>query len=123
MLKLVPEDPVHDEERIIFEYLNSLDLKVERNHTVPLLDVVNLPNSGESMFVMPLLRRFDDPPFVTVGEAVEFFRQLFEVRTSLLSYDILPTGWFIGRPLHARTQHFPWASITSKLRCNKSSCQ
>ena len=29
--------------------------------------------------VMPLLRPYDDPNFDTIGEAVECFRQLFEV--------------------------------------------
>lgn len=33
---------------------------------------------------MPFLRLHNDPHFKTVGEAVEFFRQVFEVRTPLL---------------------------------------
>lgn len=32
-----------------------------------------------AILVMPLLRRYDSPPFNTVGEAVDFFRQIFEV--------------------------------------------
>ena len=32
-----------------------------------------------SIIVLPLLRQFNDPPFETVGEAVDFFRQIFEV--------------------------------------------
>lgn len=32
------------------------------------------------IIVMPFLRPYNDPKFGTVGEAVEFFRQAFEVR-------------------------------------------
>lgn len=31
------------------------------------------------ILVMPLLRWYDDPPFQTIGEAVDLFSQLFEV--------------------------------------------
>ena len=34
---------------------------------------------------MPLLRKFNTPKLETVGEAVEFFRQAFEVCLSLAS--------------------------------------
>ena len=79
-MKNISEDPVHDRERKIIEHLSSPSLKADpRNHTVELLDVLRLPLSGQSTLVMPLLRRFNDPPFETVGEAVEFFRQIFEV--------------------------------------------
>lgn len=51
------------------------------NHCVPILEVLDVPNQeGVEIIVMPLLRAFDNPAFVTVGESVEFFRQLFEVR-------------------------------------------
>ena len=51
------------------------------NHCVPILEVLDVPNQeGLQIIVMPLLRAFNDPAFVTVGESVEFFRQLFEVR-------------------------------------------
>ena len=84
-LKNIPEDPVYDQERKILEHLRSPLFETDpRNHTVQLLDVIRLPHSGESTLVMPLLRRFDDPPFQTVGEAVEFFRQIFEVRGPLI---------------------------------------
>ncbi|TCD65334.1 hypothetical protein EIP91_002772 [Steccherinum ochraceum] len=50
-----------------------------RNHCVPVLDVLDLPGSSEeTLLVLPLLRLFSDPAFLTVGEAMEFFRQAFE---------------------------------------------
>ncbi|KAF7797589.1 hypothetical protein EIP86_008789 [Pleurotus ostreatoroseus] len=50
-----------------------------RNHCVPVWDFLDVP--GERyvhIIVMPLLRNFNDPPFETVGEAVELFHQIFE---------------------------------------------
>ncbi|KAH9920142.1 uncharacterized protein B0H18DRAFT_1025301 [Fomitopsis serialis] len=50
-----------------------------RSRCVPLLDILTEPTEPTvSMIVMPLLRRFDDPRFLTVGEAVAFFKQLIE---------------------------------------------
>lgn len=51
-------------------------------------DVLDVPDEPDcKLIVMPFLRTFYDPRFLTVGEAVEFFRQAFEVRVapSLLS--------------------------------------
>lgn len=51
------------------------------NHCIPLCDVLEVPNANPKSFllVMPLLRNFDDPPFLTVAEAVDFFGQIIEV--------------------------------------------
>ncbi|CAE6500466.1 unnamed protein product [Rhizoctonia solani] len=46
------------------------------NHAVPLLGSIPMPCTTEgSIAVLPLLRVHDDPPFVNVGEAVEFMKQ------------------------------------------------
>ncbi|KLO08628.1 hypothetical protein SCHPADRAFT_916894 [Schizopora paradoxa] len=62
----------------ILQYLSDPQLRSDpRNHTVPLLDF--LIGEGENNFlVMPVLRRFGDPPFVYVGEVVDFVRQTLE---------------------------------------------
>ena len=84
-LKLIKDDTVHGQELAIHRHLASDTLRRDaRNHTIPLLDVVSLPNSGEVVTVTPLLRGFQDPLFDTVGEAVEFFRQIFEVCRGIL---------------------------------------
>ncbi|KAF8508800.1 hypothetical protein JB92DRAFT_2950951 [Gautieria morchelliformis] len=50
-----------------------------KNHCVPLLDVLEVPEyEGMVLLVMPILRPFNDPKIWTFGEAVEFFRQVFE---------------------------------------------
>jgi serine/threonine protein kinase len=51
---------------------------------VPILDVLHPPGEDDIMLiVMPLLRSLDSPPFDTVGEAVDFFTQIFEVRSHI----------------------------------------
>ncbi|KAA1478173.1 hypothetical protein DENSPDRAFT_660444 [Dentipellis sp. KUC8613] len=49
-----------------------------RNHCVPVLDWWRIPEERTSYMVMPLLRACTSPPFITVGEAVDFFGQIFE---------------------------------------------
>ena len=49
-----------------------------RNHCVPLLDVIELPNDSP-IIVNPLLRPFYSPRFQTFGEFVTFFAQICEV--------------------------------------------
>ena len=54
-----------------------------RNHCVPVLEVLELPDvRGEYILVLPLLRDFDDPFFGTIGEVIECIRQICEVRHS-----------------------------------------
>jgi len=95
-----------------------------RNHCVPLLEVIGLPDAhDQKLVVMPLLRPFDHPRFQTFGEFVAFFTQICDVRSThhlfvgvgrLTILDarvfnsctnkILPTGTFsnvsIIKPLH-----------------------
>ncbi|KAJ7238565.1 kinase-like domain-containing protein [Mycena haematopus] len=50
------------------------------NHCVPILGVLSDPKEpGWAIIVMPLLsREYDKPRFDTIGEVVEFFKQIFE---------------------------------------------
>ncbi|KAA1478717.1 hypothetical protein DENSPDRAFT_695391 [Dentipellis sp. KUC8613] len=49
-----------------------------RNHCVPILDWWRIPEEKTSFIVMPLLRVYNSPEFLTVGEAVGFFGQVME---------------------------------------------
>jgi len=62
------------------KYLSSEPLASDpRNHSVPLYDVLEVPDDQDlSIMVIPHLRSFLRPSFSTVGEGVEFFRQIFE---------------------------------------------
>jgi serine/threonine protein kinase len=49
-----------------------------RNHCVPLLDIIEIPQTGQKLMVMPHLRPFNDPHFQTYGEFVAFLTQICE---------------------------------------------
>lgn len=50
------------------------------NHCVPIYDVLQVPDDDDVIIlVMPLLREHYSPAFDTIGEAIEFFRQIFQV--------------------------------------------
>lgn len=49
------------------------------NHCVPIYEVLRHPSKADTvLLVMPLLRAFNNPLIQTIGEAVEFFRQVFQ---------------------------------------------
>ncbi|TFY80290.1 hypothetical protein EWM64_g3725 [Hericium alpestre] len=50
------------------------------NHCVPVLDVLHHPDEHGAYLVIPALRKFDSPPFLTVDEPVDFVDQIFEAR-------------------------------------------
>jgi len=64
----------------VMRFLSGEGLAADpRNHAVPLLDVLEPPSTERAAVVAtPLLREFFDPPFDTMGEALEFIRQYFE---------------------------------------------
>ena len=92
MLKQISRS-VHPNEIPIGQYLSSPPLASDpRNHCCPVLDVLQDPTNADSqILVMPLLKEFNNPPQLTIGEAVDFFRQAFEVRQHLLFRSYLLT--------------------------------
>ena len=77
------------------------------NHCVHVDEVFPLDSEDDTMImVMPLLRPYNDPSFDTIGEAVECFRQLFEV---VLIYDCgrLHLETLPGTPVHAYASRCP----------------
>jgi hypothetical protein len=60
-----------------------------RNHVVPLYDVfIDSLTPHIQYMVMPVLRRFDDPEFITVGEVVEFVSQVLEVSPKISRFQL-----------------------------------
>ena len=58
-----------------------------RNHCAPIYDALDVPGEDHvHVIVMPLLRPFTRPPFETVGEAIDFFHQIFEVSSIMEPY-------------------------------------
>ena len=71
---------VHPYEVDIALYFSSEQLVLDpANHCVPIYGVLVLDDDDFIIIVMPLLRPYTNPRFDTVGEAIECFRQLFEV--------------------------------------------
>lgn len=79
MLKYVTPNDYAEVE--ISQLLSSEPLSSDpRNHCNPLLETLRLPEPDDgTLLVSPMLRKFNDPPFLTIGEAVAFFTQIFEV--------------------------------------------
>ncbi|KAJ7782455.1 hypothetical protein DFH07DRAFT_909280 [Mycena maculata] len=79
VLKRIQKDD-HPHEVAIHSFLTSEPLASDpKNHCVPLLEVLEPPSlPGTQLLVMKLLRMYEDPHFDTVGEAVDYFRQIFE---------------------------------------------
>ncbi|KAG8921054.1 hypothetical protein FRC02_000471 [Tulasnella sp. 418] len=74
----------------IGRYVSSPELRdIERNHCIPLLDVLEDPlDLHYSILVLPLLRRIELPPVKTVGECADFIRQTLEGLVFLHEHEI-----------------------------------
>jgi len=70
----------HPHEADIAKMFSSPELASDpHNHCVSLFDVLQDPDDEDVIFlVQPFLRAYDDPPLDTIGEVVEFLRQIFE---------------------------------------------
>ena len=72
---------IHPHEVEITKYLSSEPLASDpRNHCVPFYDVLEVPTDEDlNIMVIPHLRDFTEPRFLTIGDGIDFFRQIFEV--------------------------------------------
>lgn len=73
---------VHPHEVEISEMFSTEPLASDpHNHVVPIYDILKSPLDESTIFlVMPYLMDLHELRFENLGEAVECFRQLFEVR-------------------------------------------
>ncbi|KAJ7441498.1 hypothetical protein B0H11DRAFT_1882367, partial [Mycena galericulata] len=72
MLKVLDRDSPELEIGTFFSQLRD-----PRNHCVPIYETLHPPmHPDKAIIVMPLLREFRNPPFDTVGEIVDCFRQV-----------------------------------------------
>lgn len=78
MVWIVRKD-AHDVDVEAFKILHTPSSP--EDHIVPVLDVLQ-QDEDDSLryFVLPFLRPFDDPPFETVGDAIDYVDQIMEVR-------------------------------------------
>ena len=83
-------------------YLNSLTSSDPRNYTIPILDIFDSHSDlGWEIMVMPRLHSFYNPPFDTVGELLDAFRQIFEVYQYRIFYAWKRLKYSQGRTLYA----------------------
>ena len=78
MLRTVPPEEGPHEPQNGRMFSSGEIATTSRNHCVPQLGVMTLPNLGQLLMVMPFLRHFDNPRFQTLGESVAFFTQICE---------------------------------------------
>ncbi|KAG5333229.1 hypothetical protein C0989_006026 [Termitomyces sp. Mn162] len=69
-----------DHEILVGNYFFSGVLAMHsKNHCVPFLEVIDPPEGSQTAFiVMPYLLETNYPSFQTIGEVVDYFRQIFE---------------------------------------------
>ncbi|KAI0796158.1 kinase-like domain-containing protein [Abortiporus biennis] len=79
MLKRVSQK-VHPHEVDLTRYFSEEPIRSDpRNHCIQLVEVLDVPDNPDlKIMVLPLLRKYNSPSFETIGEALEFFRQIFE---------------------------------------------
>ncbi|KAH7890107.1 kinase-like domain-containing protein [Phlebopus sp. FC_14] len=80
----------HPSEAAIAEFLSSSTMMSDSyNHTVPILDSFAYTKDPDIYYlVMPLLRRFDDPPFTTIKESVDFVYQTLQGLTFMHEHNV-----------------------------------
>jgi hypothetical protein len=108
MLKQVKKAD-HPLEARIHRFLCSPDSELSmdpKNHCVPLLAVLDPPDQPDYLiFVMKLLRAYDEPDFDTVGEVVDFFQQIFEVGASVPCRDASRVDLLPGPAIYSQPSH------------------
>jgi hypothetical protein len=67
------------ESTIAFLFTDNRAVEEPRNHCVPILATFIDETEPIVYIVMPLLRAFNDPPFVAVAEVIDFVDQMVQV--------------------------------------------
>jgi len=79
-----------------------------RNHCVPFLEVLPCPDDDDIVVVvMPFLRKFDSPDFDTVGEVVEFIRQMIEGLQFIHEHNVAHRDYHILNTMMDASPMFP----------------
>lgn len=71
----------------IAQFLSSDSLRRDpKNHCVPIIETFcNESEPAIEFLVMPILRKFNSPPFYVVSEVVDFIRQTLEVNLHMIT--------------------------------------
>jgi len=83
LLKLWSEDPRDAMELPVLQYFSDPIRSADpQNHCVPLLDTIDIPgweDYFDHILVEPMMRRWEEPPFVIAAEMLSFILQALEV--------------------------------------------
>jgi len=110
--KVRVEDPTSPTREIRMNRLLSsgqLPLDDPQNHCVPVYEILELPEDSQVyLLVMPFLRawwsNWDEAPFSTVGEAVAFVRQMFQVRNHVFIHMLILSPYYRGFIFYTATR-------------------
>ncbi|KAG2014286.1 other/AgaK1 protein kinase [Coprinopsis cinerea AmutBmut pab1-1] len=79
VLKRINRAKYPEEVTILKHFSEETLASKPENHCVPVLAVLNPPDDPDyDILVLPILRDYDDPHFDTIGEAVDYIRQILE---------------------------------------------
>jgi serine/threonine protein kinase len=127
---------VHPHEVEVATFLSSKSLAADpNNHCIPIYEVLEVPDGdGKVIVVMPLLRQWDNPSFGTIGEAVDFFTQLFQglqfmhkhhvahrdisVLNVMMDGSMFPEGWHFCQDVRDRQDPSKMAKHGTRTQCS-----
>ncbi|KAF8217719.1 hypothetical protein K438DRAFT_2006766, partial [Mycena galopus ATCC 62051] len=69
-------------------YLSNISISDPRNRTIPVLQILPLPNDIDVLVIMPYGRRFNHPAFHCRGEFAEAMRQFLEGLTFMHEHNV-----------------------------------
>ncbi|KAI0744026.1 hypothetical protein C8Q80DRAFT_1184592, partial [Daedaleopsis nitida] len=103
----------HPFEVEVAQYLYSEELRSDpRNHTIPLLDVLAVPDDPTlTVLVMPLMRACGSPRWDTVGEVIAFVKQALEGLQFMHEHHVAhrdcmaPNIMYDPRPMYPQMYH------------------
>ncbi|KAI9067213.1 hypothetical protein FKP32DRAFT_1644465 [Trametes sanguinea] len=100
-----------DQELSVARFLSSFK-DVEKNHCVEILDVLSDPlNPERALMIMPYLRPYNNPELMTVGDVIDFVKQMLDGLEFMHSHrvahrDIAPPNIMMdARPLYPSGHH------------------
>ncbi|KAJ6629452.1 hypothetical protein B0H10DRAFT_1776295 [Mycena sp. CBHHK59/15] len=111
MLKHIHRDlELSPDEAEIWGFLSSDQLRADpKNHCIPLLDVLEPPGGqpGDKILVMKFMHDFSEPYYDTVGEGVDFFRQMFEGLKSMHDHGVAHRDCSVANIMMDAQQLYP----------------
>lgn len=87
VIKLVKRAPASEEFEILKYFAEEPQRSNPRNKCICPLDILHPSDDAKHvMVIFPILRAYDSPQFDTVGEALDFIREMLEVTAKSSSW-------------------------------------